>query len=226
MPSMPQHSSAVPGSRTTVVICVSHRRALCLLLLCLSFAIHATAQDYSPGHFEVGVNFTAIHSHQLVSNFGPGVEGDFNIGRHFALDAALNWFPSNSRAGQTTIGLFGGKVGARTQHFGFFGKVRPGFVTVDNAVREETLVLSVGTFQAPIVRFDRLTERVLDLGGVVEYYPARRWALHWDIGDTLLFEEKGPLLNIVPPLILTPISPAPARTRNNFQFSSGVHYRF
>lgn len=83
-----------------------------------------------------------------------------------------------------------------------------------------------GTFQN---RFGRLTQPALDLGGVVEYYPAKHWAFRWDLGDTLLFEEKGPTFTVISPPGLPPFlqsPPAPARTTNQFQFSMGVHYRF
>src|SRR5262249_19513400 len=147
-------------------------------------------------------------------NFGPGLEGGVNFGRHFALDGAFNWLPAGSRD-HTIQGLFGGKVGTRTEHFGVFGKVRPGFVTRDNQFREFIEI-------APIsVRFARLTERAIDFGGVLEYYPAKHWALRYDFGDTVVFQE-GVKVVAPPPLI----SGSFDRTTNNFQFSTGLHYRF
>lgn len=190
--------------------------------LLLFHSVIALAQD-SPGRFEIGGSVTAIRNAFLPSNVGPGLEGDLNIGRHFALDAAVTWLPSTSNAGQTVVGLFGGKAGARTDHFGFFAKVRPGFVTIDNALRSSTLV-----FPAPfgVSRFDRLTHRALDVGGVVEYYPTRHWALRWDAGDTLFFEEQGPIFTIIAPNVVASFPQAPARTTNHFQFSTSLHYRF
>jgi hypothetical protein len=191
----------------------------------------------SPGRFEVGGSFTALRNPFLPSNLGPGVEGDLNIGRHIALDAAVSWLPSTSRPGQTVVGLFGAKIGTRTDHFGFFAKVRPGFFTTDNELRSSTFILLPPVIQSGTVvfpppvfveRFDRLTQRALDLGGIVEYYPSRHWALRWDAGDTLFFEEKGPIFtNIVPDLNVNTSFPlSPARTSNHFQFSASLHYRF
>ena len=192
------------------------------LLLC--FSTLAIAQD-SPGRFEVGGSFTAIRNPFLPSNLGPGIEGDFNIGRHFALDAAVSWLPSTTRVGQTVVGLFGAKVGTRTDHFGFFAKVRPGFFTTDNELRSSTFSFPPAVF---VERFDRLTQRALDLGGVVEYYPSRHWALRWDAGDILFFEEKGAIFtDVIPDLnVNTSFPQTPARTSNHFQFSASVHYRF
>ena len=106
------------------------------------------------------------------------------------------WFPKNTIGNNAMTGLFGVKAGTRFQHFGLFAKVRPGFLTFDNALREETILVTPGPLFPigfyPSLRFGRLTQPALDLGGVAEYYPARHWAFRWDMGDTLVFQEKGP----------------------------------
>ena len=182
------------------------------IILSLVWSMPAAAQD-SPGHFEAGGNFTALRFNSA-ARFGPGLEGDFNFGRHFALDGAFNWLPAGS--GDHTIqGLFGGKVGTRTEHFGFFGKVRPGFISRANQLR---VFNEVPPFFA---RFARLTERAIDFGGVLEYYPAKHWALRYDFGDLVVFEE-GIRVIALPPLT----SLSTDRTSNNFQFSTSLHYRF
>jgi len=197
----------------------------------LFFSTLAAAQD-SPGRFEAGAAFSALHM-PGTAGLGPAVEGDVNFGRHLALDGTFSWFPARSLGENTMTGLFGVKAGTRTEHFGFFAKVRPGFMTFDNALRQETIVLTpsplgpvaignVGSF-----RFSRLTQRALDLGGVAEYYPARHWTFRWDFGDMLLFQEKGPTFTFIgagaPLPSFTALSPG---TTNHFQFSTGIHYRF
>jgi len=205
--------------------------AIAFLLFCSTFT---SAQD-SPGHFEIGGNFTAIHFFDTskigpgVSTIGPGVEGDFNLGRHLALDGAFTWMPGSFPRGNTIMGLIGVKAGVRTQHFGFFSKVRPGFISFSNVVRDDTLTFGNGGFiPNSTLRFASLTQRALDLGGVIEYYPAQHWAFRWDFGDTLLFQEAGPTLTLInvgtPPT--NQVISTPGRTSNNFQFSTGVHYRF
>lgn len=195
----------------------------CITLMTI-LAGNAFAQRH-PGRFEIGGSLTSIRSADFPASFGPAVEGDFNIGRHVALDAAFNWFPSNSVAGNTTGGLFGVKIGTRTQRFGFFGKARPGFFSIANEFRGSTFNLDTGQASS---RFARLTQRALDLGGVIEYYPAQRWSLRWDLGDTLLFQEQGPLFSVIGTgSAFFPSPPRdPTRTTNHFQFSTGVHYLF
>jgi hypothetical protein len=189
------------------------------LLACSSLVL---AQD-SPGRFELGGSLTAVRNSTLSSAVGVGLETDLNLGRHFAVDAALDWLPSKNFSGNSVIGLFGAKVGTRTNHFGFFAKVRPGFLTIDNVFRESLLSVSPSF---GFTRFDRLTERTLDLGGVVEYYPARHWALRWDLGDMLLFQDPGPTFTAILPGQPPFVSTISSRTTNNFRFSTSLHYRF
>jgi hypothetical protein len=67
-----------------------------------------------------------------------------------------------------------------------------------------------------------------DLGGVVEFYPARRWAMRFDVGDTVLRRST-------PNYITTPnsaggatVMPAPdiKATTHNLQITAGVGFRF
>jgi hypothetical protein len=187
--------------------------------ICFAFSCIALAQD-SPGRFELGGSVTSLRDFR-VPNVGIGLEGDFNLNRHIAVDVSLDLLPSQND--NTVVGLFGVKAGKRTDHFGFFAKARPGFITTSNVFRESVLSVSP-SFN--ITRFSRLTERALDLGGVVEYYPARHWALRWDAGDMLIFEDDGPTFTAIfpgqPPIVTT----NPGKTTNNFRFSAGVHYRF
>jgi hypothetical protein len=197
------------------------------LLLLLIIPFPAVGQD-SPGRFEVGGSFTTLHNpgFSFSSNLGPGLEGDLNFGRHFALDAALDWFPSNNLFGHTVMGLFGGKAGTRTKHFGFFGKVRPGFITIDNTLRQETAVEdNSGNLISLNTRFDRLTERAIDVGGVFEYYPSQHWAFRYDLGDTVIFGEGGTFSVTGSSPVTTPLVFL-SSAANHFQFSASVHYRF
>jgi hypothetical protein len=191
---------------------------LAMLLGCSTFML---AQD-SPGRFELGGSLTAVRSPFPPGTLGVGLESDLNLGRHFAVDAALDWLPSTGFEGNGVIGLFGAKAGVRKEHFGYFAKVRPGFMTIDNFFR--------GTFLSDaspsiVTRFDRLTQRVLDLGGVVEYYPAQHWALRWDLGDMLIFQDAGPTFtNVLDGQ--TFVTQVPGKVTNNFRFSTALHYRF
>jgi hypothetical protein len=212
------------NGRQTITKANLYRLAAKLLVISTLLAAGSTlalAQD-SPGRVEVGGSLTALRTFDLVPSVGVGLEGDLNFGRHFALDTAIDWLPTTSDQGNTVIGLFGGKAGIRRQRLGYFVKVRPGFVTINNIPRPDFINVATNT---SFTHLTRLTEPVLDLGGVVEYYPARHWTLRWDVGDMLIFEENefgsgtavnGQILSLV----------FPGQTTNNFRFSTGVHYRF
>ena len=188
-----------------------------------------SAQDV-PGRFEVGASFNTSHNRAgdglNYQTYGPGVEGTVNFGPHLAFDASYaalrNNFPYQ-------MAVFGLKAGVRIQRFGIFGKVRPGFVSYGKVLRDSTIVFDPGPPAVTLgtqAHVNRLTEKALDLGGVIEYYPARHWAIRWDLGDTLIFQEKGPTFTAVPVGGTPIVTSVPARTDNNFQFSTGVHYKF
>jgi hypothetical protein len=69
----------------------------------------------------------------------------------------------------------------------------------------------------------------LDLGGVLELYPSRRWALRLDIGDTVLRRHlpTTTTLTTSPPISAT-VLPAPDLifTRHHLQINAGVGFRF
>lgn len=204
-----------------------HLMALAMKLVITSLLISSTfaiAQD-SPGRFELGGEFTAPHN---LPN-GPGISGDVNFGPHIALDASFSWLPSGGFHPMT--GFFGAKAGVRKEHFGIFGKVRPGFLTIGNSFRGATVILGPDPIDlSQVNRLARQTQRALDIGPVVEYYPAKHWALRWDLSDMLVFQEPlSPTNVIVVGNGLTGITPTPAKSQpvsQTFLFSGGVHYRF
>ncbi|MGB9436101.1 MAG: hypothetical protein WBQ89_27880 [Candidatus Acidiferrum sp.] len=105
------------------------------------------------------------------------------------LDGDLLYFPrqpalSGPHDGGTILqGLLGLKGGIRRNHFGIFGKVRPGFNSYSAAL---TGINSTGE-SAPTYSYGRSNNFVLDLGGIVEFYPKERNTLRIEIGDTHLF---------------------------------------
>jgi hypothetical protein len=75
------------------------------------------------------------------------------------------------------------KGGIRRNHFGFFGKVRPGFHSYSDAL---TGITTTGQ-PSPSYTYGRSNSFVLDLGGIVELYPSERNTLRIEVGDTHLF---------------------------------------
>ena len=211
---------------------VFHYAALILIFLFVTLA--AAAQE-TP-RFEVGGAFTVLN-HSNKANVGPGVTGVWNVGRFLSVEGSVNWFPHEAgfsgfiskplteTTSSAVEALFGAKVGYRTRRFGVFAKVRPGLISAGNAQLATGFLPHIPGFGPnPFDRFGRLTEKALDFGGVVEYYPAKHWAVRVDVGDTLIFEE-GFVFQVGFPGGITS-SKIGGGTTSHFQLSTGVHFRF
>lgn len=151
---------------------------------------------------------------------GVGVRFAYNLNRYFALEAEGNLFPRNYSTVRTDFtggrieqGLFGVKAGIRKERFGLFGKIRPGFVSSDGAVRAR-FPKGNGTNPNDPFGFEtiRATQWVVDVGGVVEFYPSRRTIVRFDLGDTIT-RYPHPLL-------------ASDVYTHKLQFSVGYGFRF
>jgi hypothetical protein len=148
-----------------------------------------------PGKWEFGPLFSAmmISREGLTDNVRtePGF-GGYASYRFFGalyLDADLLYFPrstdfSGPQDGGTILqALVGLKGGIRRNRFGFFGKVRPGFHSYSQALTG----ISASGGSTPVYTYDRSDNFVLDLGGILEYYPRERSTLRLEVGDTHLF---------------------------------------
>jgi len=148
-----------------------------------------------PGKWEFGPLFSAmmIAREGLTDNVRtePGFGGyaSYRFYGVLYLDGDLLYFPrqpnmSGPQDGGTILqGLVGLKGGIRRNHFGFFGKVRPGFNSYSQALTGVTT--SAGS--TPVYSYGRSTNFVLDLGGIIELYPSEGSTLRIEIGDTHLF---------------------------------------
>jgi hypothetical protein len=147
-----------------------------------------------PGTWEFGPLFSAlaIARQGLVDNvrteLGFGGYASYRFYGVFYLDGDLLYFPrgtsmSGPHDGGTILeGLLGIKGGVRRNHFGFFGKVRPGFNSYSEALA------SVNSSATPtIYGYERSTTFVLDLGGILEAYPSEHTTLRIEVGDTHLY---------------------------------------
>lgn len=148
-----------------------------------------------PGNWEFGPLFSTmvIAREGLSDNVRaePGLGGyaSYRFYGVFYADGDLLYFPRNPGAsgphdgGTILQGLAGMKGGIRRNHFGFFGKVRPGFQSYSQALT------SISSFSggSPVVAYARSTNFVLDLGGILEFYPGEKGTLRVEVGDTHLF---------------------------------------
>jgi hypothetical protein len=147
-----------------------------------------------PGKWEFGPLFSAL----MISRAGltdnvrsePGVGGyaSYRFYGVLYLDGDLLYFPRGTSAsspqdgGTILQGTLGIKGGIRRNHFGFFGKVRPGFNSYSDALTAITTTSSSSSYS-----YARSTNFILDLGGIIELYPSERSTLRIEVGDTHLF---------------------------------------
>jgi Outer membrane protein beta-barrel domain len=147
-----------------------------------------------PGNLEFGPLFSAmaISREGLAQNVrtesGFGGYSSYRFYGVFHLDGSVLYFPfgaspSGPHDGGTIFqALAGLKGGIRRNHFGFFGKVRPGFNSYSEAL---TGITASGN------AYSRSTTFVLDLGGIVEFYPTDRSTLRIEAGDTHIYFGTG-----------------------------------
>lgn len=148
-----------------------------------------------PGKWEFGplVSAMMIAREGLANNVRtePGFGGyaSYRFYGALYLDADLLYSPRRPDfsgphdGGAILQGLAGLKGGIRRNHFGFFGKVRPGF----NSYSQALASISSSGQLTPTYTYDRSTNFVLDLGGILEFYPRERNTVRLEVGDTHLF---------------------------------------
>jgi hypothetical protein len=218
-------------------------------------AYHAQAQT-TPSNdlpkYEVGVDFSSLSLNTGTTLPGVGGRFTYDLNKHVALEAAGYFFPgkcegcTGENTGRITEGLFGVKAGKRFKKWGIFGKARPGFASFSRGGFEVAPVglippgAQVNCFgPAPTIQpcfrinFVRRTVPVVDLGGVIEFYPSKRFVVRFDGGDTIIrytrrtfntltVDPANPTSGIP---ILAPVTD-PGRTRHSFQFTGGVGFRW
>ncbi|MBD0372387.1 MAG: outer membrane beta-barrel protein [Pyrinomonadaceae bacterium] len=218
---------------------------MALLISLLSFYQQdARAQGGEPEkskatRFEVGAQFSSITFEPEHTQPGLGGRFTYNFNDNIALEAELNYFPndngiisSNRNNGRVTEGLFGVKAGKRFKNFGIFGKARPGFLSFSRGFGDVVITgppPAGSVFPQSDFVPRRLTHTALDLGGVLEFYPSRRWVTRFDIGETLYRVRQTTFQSFAAgPNNTVVVAPAtiPSETRYSFQFSAGIGYRF
>jgi hypothetical protein len=201
-----------------------------LLLTVITFASVAVAQS-TKDKIEIGVqttsltltnpDFTAFDQTEA----GIGGRFTFNFNRFVAAEAEINFFPQKAviliADGSAIQGQFGVKIGKRFKKFGIFGKVRPGFLSVNKVGFFIPPGSQVGSTDNFIL--ERRTFFTVDAGGVLELYPSRRMVVRLEAGDTLVRHPARfePISFIDPTLVQT----RAARFNHNFQFTAGIGFR-
>lgn len=197
--------------------------------------------------FEVGAQFTSLllnlPESAFVSPFfifdpghraeeGGGPRVGFNLNNSVALEAEANFFvresffPNNSTGGFPMQFQAGVKAGKRWSRFGLFGKARPGFISFSRVQRLagiDTVVFSGGSFEVPRFELARRNYFSMDVGGVLEYYPKKRFFTRFDFGDTIIRYGQRQDFAFNLGEVFRTIQP---ETQHNFQFSAGLGFRF
>jgi hypothetical protein len=205
-----------------------------LLMLVISPAFSALAQSDLP-KYEIGLHTsTLIPNNEGSGTQGGGIRFTYNFTPQIAVEAETNLFNSNG-IGYTikAQALAGLKAGARFNRWGIFGKARPGFVYERFSVNSAPCYVfnPPANSDLPLCSGVTMTRNnfALDLGGVLEIYPSRRWALRLDVGDTVLRRHipATTTLTTSPP-ISTTVLPAPdvIFSRHHLQANAGVSFRF
>ena len=207
---------------------VKSATTFCFILL-MTLVLHESviAQQEEP-KIEAGAQLSVLGRS---ASIGGGGRLTFNLTRNLALEGELNYFPS-SGSDNTRIfqGQFGVKAGLRFDRFGVFGKVRPGFI---NSQYNVTVFCPPPVCPPGQVCIPRLpspcsvftatnTKFSSDLGAVVEFYPAKRVVVRFDVGDTIT-NRRAPSV----PLDIGQFAIISSNVAtHNLQVSASVGFRF
>jgi len=178
-------------------------------LLLMAPAQNAQAQSETP-KVEIGAHYTHLRLPDFnTGDHGVGLRLSLNVTDSFGIESEFSSFlrgrdnlaaPTGFSIGsERTLALFGVKYGMRSEWAGIFGKIRPGFMRFSGGAGVPPIIPPIS---------DAKTEFALDIGGVFEFYPSRRVAFRFDIGDTIIrFGGLG-------------------FTSHNLQITTGVALRF
>lgn len=186
---------------------------------------------------EVGIHVTALNLGDFKlavpdlseSQRGVGGRVTLNLTDHISIEGEINTFPNNFRITVPQLTnvvrrdltrdrvdqfLFGLKVGGRSEHWGIFAKVRPGYVR--SVLEDQT----TGNTNPTLNTLFRTTSGfALDWGGVLEFYPSRHTMLRFDLGDTIIRYETKPQAGATN-------QTTTKFTNHNLQVSAGFGLRF
>jgi hypothetical protein len=154
------------------------------VLLC---ARPVAAQSDDP-RFEAGVQFAAASSGEFDDNdLGVGGRLSWHPLALVGVEGEFSWYPgelADQRAfsGGRVEGLFGATVGPRLGRVRPFVKLRPGFLTFQEASEPIACILIFPPPLSCTLAAGR-TVFALDVGGGVEWFPSNRTFLRVDAGD-------------------------------------------
>lgn len=213
------------------------------------FAVRTIGTIDTPLHLSVGASYRlgALHKEEQVSTpprrvqFGIqyslqtleraglivrdesaiGGWSTYELGRHFAVDSAVNFFPRRmkfiapNQGGRMFQALAGLRWGIRRDNYGVFLKVRPGVQMYSlTEATDNRLELTANP------QFPAFTDLALDTGGVFEIYTSKHTLLRFDAGDTTIHFRQRKLLDFQG----NPFTQSGA-TKSSLQLTGGFGWR-
>lgn len=200
-----------------------------LILIALMLATAVIGNSQTEDHkFEVGVQTSSLRGSE---HLGVGIRLGYNINQYLGVEGETNFFGGSGYPYRQKVqAQFGVKTGIRFNKFGIFGKVRPGFINTKQPTYfyyppcPEACILVSGvlplqntiprTLIYPSPIFVPLggnkTHFSLDVGGVVEFNPTKRFFVRADIGDTIAKRDNYYFSGVT----------------HNLQITTGVGIRF
>ena len=155
---------------------------------------------------EIGVQLSGMHLHKIdEAPLGIGARYHYNFVPLVAADVELMHYPSNPSGnfGETTA-LAGVRAGKCFDSFGIFASARPGIIHFGGAYFSQ--------------RLDEKTHLMLNVGGMLEYYPNKKVFVRVDMNDAIIYYGNARLFSR--------LNPDPLGTVHNFQPGFGFGFRF
>ena len=215
-----------------MLLFVAMRTSICFVLAVITFASVTVAQS-KKDKVEIGVQSTSLTLFDPDFPFDqtrPGVGGrvTYNFNRSIAAEAEVNYLPQTNcqffcSDDDVIQAQFGVKLGKRFKKFGLFGKVRPGFLTVDEGLSFRDSVVIVDGVPNFVPKFERTFTFTIDAGGVLEFYPSKRMVVRFEAGDTIIRHPSRFDVNFSEAPFVREIRPP--KFNHNFQFTAGVGFR-
>jgi hypothetical protein len=121
---------------------------------------------------------------QILPNRGGGAWLSYNFSRYVSLDGTAFYSPQDDHydfpqdGGRDFMAVGGIKAGIRGSRMGYFVTARPGMIQFSRTVDFENLYA-----KPPVIRWEKTTDYVADLGGAVEVYAAKHFLFRADVGN-------------------------------------------
>jgi hypothetical protein len=165
-----------------------NRLALPLAFALVALSWSSPAAQSGDARFEIGAQLAATKSNEFdATDFGVGARFAWRPTTLIGAEAEIGFYPGDfpqtpAFSRNRVEGLFGVTVGPRLHRLRPFAKLRPGFVTFQEAPGPFACIL---IFPPPLscTLASGKTVFALDIGGGIEVFPTERTFVRVDVGD-------------------------------------------